>query len=170
MRTTRPTLVALLLLAGALNTGTVHALPTVTELQCALEDTIEQSYGLTLSPSPSEFESTGSGTLTCTGVVDGVEVEGTGPLHMSGSTSDTWCGAGSGTIEFTARVPRRDGRGHVRLEGTQAWNRVGLVLATRSTSGVPASGPMYAQPLNGDCHETPVTLVRLRAPALVTTG
>lgn len=167
--TTRRAVLALVLAVGAAaSAGTAQALPTVTELQCALEDTIEQSYGLTLTPSPSEFASTGYGTLTCTGVVRGVEVEGTGPFEMQGQTSDTWCGAGTGTVQFTAQLPRKDGKGKVKVAGTQAWTRTGLVLTSRHTGGVPVSGLMYAQPLNGDCRETPVTLVRLRAPALVT--
>ena len=144
------------------------ALPTVTELQCALEDTIEQTHGLTLTPSVSDFASTGEGTLTCTGVVEGVEVEGTGKLTQEGHTDNTWCGAGTGYVDYRASLPRKDGHGKVRIEGHIEWSRVGLVLTTRATSGPSVAGPMYAQPLNGDCKNTPVTLVRLRAPLLVT--
>ena len=171
MTSIRRTVVALVLAAGgAAGVGTAQAVPTVTDLQCALEDTIQQSYGLTLAPSASEFRSTGHGAITCTGVYEGEEVEGTGPVEMVGRTGDTWCGAGPGTADFSGWVPRKDGPGKVRISGSQAWTRTGLVLTTRATSGAPVSGLMYAQPLNGDCKDTPVTVVRLRAPLLVTTG
>lgn len=169
----RPVLrTALVLTAAAAAVGAgapgAAALPTVTELQCAMEDTIEQSYGLTLTPSASEFASTGDGTITCTGQVDGIAVEGTGPFRQTGSTDNTWCGAGTGYVDYKASLPRRDGRGKVRIEGHIEWSRIGLVLETRAISGPSVVGPMYAQPLNGDCKDTPVTLVRLRAPLLVT--
>jgi hypothetical protein len=168
--TRRLALLAVLTVSTAAGTTAAVALPTVTDLQCSVDDTIEQSYGLTLTPSASTFESTGYGTVTCTGTIGGVEVEGTGPFTEKGSTDNTWCGAGTGSIDYRASVPRKDGRGKVKIEGHVEWKRVGLVLETRATSGPKVAGPMYAQPLNGDCRETPVTLVRLRAPALVLVG
>lgn len=155
--------------AGLAGGSPASAVATLTELQCSFEDTIEQSYGLTLTPSVSDFESTGDGAITCTGFVDGVEVLGTGPFKQTGHTENTWCGAGTGYADYRASIPRKDGHGSVKIAGHVEWVRVGLVLEAHTTSGPRVAGPMYAQPLNGDCHNEPVTLVRLRAPALVTT-
>jgi hypothetical protein len=165
----RRTVVATALTAVAAGTVTpALALPTVTELQCSVEDTIEHTYGLTLAPSASDFRSTGYGTLTCTGTVEGVAVEGTGPFSMTGHSDNTWCGGGTGHVDYAASVPRKDGRGKVKLSGRVEWVRVGLVLHSTATSGPRLVGPMYAQPLDGDCRNEPVTTVRLRGPALVT--
>ncbi len=169
--TMRGLLAAALVLTGTISAGpAAHALPTLTELQCAVEDTIEQSHGLTLTPSASDFASTGYGTITCTGAVDGVAVEGTGPFEMTGHTDNTWCGAGTGYVDYRASLPRKDGTGKVKIKGHVEWSRVGLVMEIHATSGPRLAGAMYAQPLNGDCKDQAVTLVRLRAPALLTTG
>ena len=131
---------------------------------CTWEATLEQSYGLTLTPHESTFHTPEPGSITCTGTVEGRELDGTGWITFTGATSDTWCGAGTGYVDVTAVIPDTSGR-KFKLRTRSNWSRVGLtgVISGAFRDGSPYRGPFEAQPLDGDCHSEPVRHVTLRS-------
>ena len=146
---------------------------------CTWEATLEQSYGLTLSPHESRFHTPEPGTITCKGTFEGRDVDGTGTISFTGYTSDTWCGAGTGYVDVVAELPvarkqkgaRRTKKPKTYVMRTRShWRRVGLVgtvegMVRGSASSV-YRGPFTAQPLDGNCKDEPVKHVTLRSQLL----
>lgn len=159
-------LLAATVVAAALWASTPAGAST-TGATCVWEDTIEQTYGLTMEPHDSNFHSTGDGWIECHGIINGIAVSGRGPFRHVGRAFGTWCGAGTGWARATASVPTVDG-GTMQLTGTVDWVRAGLNGAyIGELSGSRVAGDFVAQPREGDCRNSPVTVVTLRSAVTI---
>ena len=143
---------------------------------CTWEATLEQSYGLTLTPSESSFHTPEPGTITCNGTFEGRKIDGTGTITFTGHTTDTWCGAGTGYVDVVAELPvttrqkgaRRSKKPKKYVMRTRShWRRVGLAGTiegmVRGDASAVYRGPFEAQPLDGNCKDEPVRHVTLRS-------
>ena len=110
-------------------------------------------------PSESTFKAP-EGVLLCDGVIDGVQVSSSRPGTISfiGGTEDTWCGAGSGWVDYKGLVYSTNGK-KLRVTGSGDWNRVGLTMSFfGDLNDNPMDGPIAAEPKNGNCDlDKPIT-------------
>jgi len=158
-RTERPWIAGFLcaLLLPALGAWPAHA-QGGTSAVCSLRIPANLTPGFSRTSSTGTYGTGGeTGTITCSGTVDGHRVTGPGSFGFKGTyTGECFGNVGSGTYFFT--VPTDVGQMH--FTGTYTETRIGLTGPVEASQpGARFSGPLVVAPTKGDCVTAPVTEV-----------
>jgi hypothetical protein len=164
-------------LAVLLLAATVAAHPASAEespTHCTFSLVVSLSPGLSFVPSSGEFTSGGqTGTVTCDGIVRGVQPTGPGTLGVTGryGTQDPdTCLDGEGEGRFSFTFPTAEGEGKRSNNFSFSFGLVGALVGgpPGEFSGNGFSGTIDVQPEEGNCFVTPVTKVSIRGQGTIT--
>jgi len=136
-------------------TGSAQAAAT-TSAACTGQLTLTIAPGFSVTPSSGTLTSHGqTGTITCTGSIDGQRVTGPGTVGLDETYARGDCLAHVGTGTVTATIPTTGGAKH--LVGAATSRRTGLALSAEVRfPGARFSGVGLAGPLQGSCLLTPM--------------
>jgi hypothetical protein len=130
-----------------------------TQADCTLSFPAYISGGLTLAPQSATYTSSGeTGSISCTGTIEGQRITGPGSFGFQGTLTEASCLShkGSGHSSFT--IPTESGPlhvsgGHFSDDGVGIF---GTVDATHA-GGVQFVGTYVLFPVKGNCVTEPVT-------------
>ena len=130
-----------------------------TQADCTLSFPAYISGGLTLAPQSATYTSSGeTGSISCTGTINGQRITGPGSFAFEGTLTETSCLShkGSGHSSFT--IPTESGPlhvsgGHFRDAGIGIFGNVDATHA----GGVQFVGTYMLFPVKGNCITEPVT-------------
>ena len=137
---------------------------------CRFRAEFDMAPGLSLTATSGAFTSGGeTGTIVCSGSVDGRRVTGPGTFGAEGSygtaDGDSCVSGGEGSAVQSFTVATRDGALPVRNGITFAYQPVpgpgSVALASGQFEGERFSGTFDVTLIEGDCVTRPVTRVRL---------
>ena len=157
-RTNLRIVLALAALAVVALSATASAQAAATTVAtCSSQFALTISPGFSLTPSSGTLTSHGeTGTVVCTGTIDGGRVTGPGTIGLDESYARGDCLSHVGTGTATITVPTTAGPKH--LAGAATSRRTGLALSAEvSFPGARFSGIGLAAPLQGSCLLTPMT-------------
>jgi hypothetical protein len=147
------------LVVAAITAWPAHARGETPAL-CSMRIPASLSPGFSLTSSTGTYGTSGeTGTIICSGTVDGHRVTGPGSFGFRGTyTGDCFGNVGSGTYSFT--VPTEAGPMH--FAGTYSETRTGFTGPVRASQrGARFSGAFVVVPIKGDCASEPVTQVSI---------
>jgi membrane protein implicated in regulation of membrane protease activity len=145
-------------------TGSAQAAAT-TFATCTSQFTVTITPGFSLTPSAGTITSHGeTGTVVCTGTIDGQRVTGPGTIGIDETYARGDCLSHVGVGTATITVPTTAGPKH--LAGAATSRRTGVALSAEvEFPGAQFSGIGLAAPLQGRCLLTP-----MRQALLTVTG
>jgi len=134
---------------------------------CTFDYDAVVSPGLSSSPSSGTIKTNGeTGTITCSGPVDGKQPTGPGTFGVDaryGTKGGATCqsgGDGDGVLTFT--IPTSSGAEHVTGHFTYTFGGLQNGLFSAQFEGDRMSGTAEATPQEGDCASRPVTKVHAK--------
>ena len=142
--------------------------------QCTFSVVVSLLPGLSFVPSSGVFTSGGqTGTVTCDGIVRGVQPAGPGTLGVAGryGTQDPdTCLDGEGEGRFSFTFPTAEGEGRRSNDFSFSFGLLGALVGgpPGEFSGNGFSGTIKVQPEEGNCFISPVTKVSIEGQGTIT--
>lgn len=129
---------------------------------CTFEADYTISPGLSTSPSSGTVTTNGeTGTITCSGPVNGKPPTRPGKIGVSGhygtKSGETCQSGGGGDYTMWYTIPTSSGPQHVTDTGTFTYGGIQGGLFTGQFQGPRMSGTFQVRPTQGDCLTAPMT-------------
>ena len=133
---------------------------------CALDIQLKLNPGLTLMIRSGSIASTGPGSLTCVGLIDGSPVTGPGTFDVAGRYRGT-CLQGTSGGNAAYAIPTQAGVKSGTVTYNVTWVGVlGFITVSDPVYGN-GSGPFDFLPVRGNCATVPLTVIRWTSTQIV---